>query len=66
MSYRVDATFTVEISDRAPASRFGSSQGEQRDLVQAAADAGLTELQSFAQRYGFVVSNATATVQEAN
>jgi hypothetical protein len=66
MSYRVDATFTVEITDSALASRLGSSQADQRDLVQAAADAGIAELQSFARRYGFVVSDATATVQEAN
>jgi hypothetical protein len=67
MSYRVDASFSVDIANSAVASALGGGQtGDQRATVQAAADAGLRELESFARRYGFTISDATATVREAD
>ena len=64
MSYVVDATISVEVTD--PASLPTAAAGnvnDQRAQVQAAVDLGLKELASLAGRYGFKVSDAAAKVR---
>lgn len=51
--YTVHATLTV------------SGDGIDRAKIQQALDAGLAELPGVASRYGFTITDATATVDEA-
>jgi len=64
--YTVTATIDVEGSNpRALAALAGGSGGDERSQIQAAVDAGLRELPRVAQRYGFQLSDASATVEPA-
>jgi hypothetical protein len=55
-SYKVNATLTVEVAN---------STGDDSATIQAAVDAGLKELPGVAQRYGFRITDADATVEPA-
>ena len=64
-THTVHATFTVEVTNpsalAAIASLAGGS-GDERAQVEAAANAGLRELPSIVQRYGFRITDSSATV----
>jgi hypothetical protein len=60
-THTVNATITVDVSNPAALAAFGSS-GDESAQVQAAVDAGLKELTSIATRYGFTITDASATV----
>ena len=64
-THTVTATLTVEIADpRVLKSIPGvnAAGDDERAQLQAAATAGLRELQSMGGRYGFRITDATATV----
>lgn len=64
--YTVTATLDVEISNpTALEALAGGGGGDERSQIQAAVDAGLRELPGVAQRYGFRISDARATVEPA-
>ena len=68
-NYTVTATFTVspdspEALARVPA-LAGSSGADERSQIEAAANAGLKEIPGLVRRYGFTVTDASATVTEA-
>lgn len=65
MSYTVEVTFTVAVANPALVAAVGAvggQPGDERSQVQAAANAGLAELQSIARRYGFEISDSSARV----
>ena len=64
-THTVTVTLTVEVANSAVLSVIpgvNAAGADERAQLQAAADAGLRELQSIGGRYGLKVSNATATV----
>jgi hypothetical protein len=66
MSYIVEATFTVSVANPATVAAVGAvggQSGDERSQVQAAANAGLAELQMIARRYGFEISDSSARVR---
>lgn len=63
--YVVDASFTVEVTNPTVVAAIGGG-GDELAQVQAAANAGLKELQSIAGRYGFTITGSTANVRSAS
>ena len=64
-THTVNATITVEITNPAVLAAIpgvSAAAGDERAQLQAAVDAGLRELTSLGGRYGFSVTDATATV----
>jgi hypothetical protein len=68
-NYSVTVTMTVEVSNpsavAAVAAIGGAAGADERGQVQAAANAGLDELTTVGRRYGFTISEASASVVEA-
>lgn len=68
-NYTVTATFTVHADSPAAlqgiAALTGTSGGDERSQIEAAVKAGLKEVPGLVRRYGFTVSDATATVAPA-
>lgn len=62
-SYKVNATITVEVTNPSVLSAIGGAGGDERAQIQAAVNAGLKELPGVAQRYGFRVTDSSATVE---
>jgi hypothetical protein len=66
-THTISATITVEITNpsalAAVSAISGGTGGDERAQVQAAVNAGLRELPSIAQRYGFRVTESSATVE---
>lgn len=63
-THTVNATLTVEITNATALSAIGASGADERAAVQAAVQAGLKELPSVAQRYGFRILDSSATVTD--
>ena len=65
-NYTVTATFTVSPDSPEALSRVaslaGSSGGDERSQIEAAVNAGLKEVPGLVRRYGFTVTDASATV----
>ena len=61
-SYTVKATITTEVGNSAALQAFGGGADE-ASQIQAAVDAGLKELRGIAGRYGFTITDASATVE---
>jgi len=68
-NYTVTATFTVSPDSPEALARVaalaGSSGADERSQIEAAANAGLKEIPGLVRRYGFTVTDASATVTEA-
>ena len=65
-THTVQATLTVEITNPsalAAIAAIAGGGGDERAQVQAAVNAGLRELPSVAQRYGFRITGSSATVE---
>ena len=60
-THTINATITVEVTNPTTLQALGGS-GDEAAQVQGAVDAGLKELRSIAQRYGFRIVDADATV----
>jgi len=63
-SYAVNVTLDTEIIDPRAVSAFGGAGADERAQLEAALQTGLAELTGIARRYGFSVTNATATVTD--
>ena len=61
-THTITATIVVDITNPAALNAVGGSSGDERAQVQAAINAGLRELPSIAQRYGFKITESSATV----
>jgi len=65
-NYTVTATFTVRADSPAAlqgiAALTGAAGGDERSQIEAAVNAGLTEVPGLVRRYGFTVTDASATV----
>ena len=61
-THTITATITVDITNPAMLKSIGGGSGDEREQVQAAINAGLRELPSIAQRYGFRITESSATV----
>ena len=70
MTYRVEATIAVDVTNAAAiqaiAATAGAGGGDERSQVQAAANAGLEELKLVVRRYGLDISDASLTVTESS
>lgn len=68
MSHVVEVSLTVGISSpntaAAVAALSGGHGGDERDQIEAAGRAGISELVKIADRYGFSISDATVRVRE--
>jgi hypothetical protein len=60
-AHTIVATITVEVTDPSSVKALGGGADERAE-VQSAVDAGLKELKGVAQRYGFTITEANATV----
>lgn len=64
--HRVTIQLDVEVVKPGAAAALGGASGSsERGQVEAALALGLRELSPVAERYGFRISNATSTVDEA-
>lgn len=65
-NYTVTATFTVHADSPAAlkgiAALTGASAGDERSQIESAVNVGLKEVPGLVRRYGFTVTDATATV----
>ena len=61
-THTINATITVEITNLAMLAALGGGSEDERSQVDTAIHAGLRELPSIAQRYGFRITESSATV----
>jgi len=61
-SHTITATIVVDITNPSALNAISGGSGDESAQVQAAINAGLRELPSIAQRYGFKITESSATV----
>ncbi|CAN5274527.1 hypothetical protein BH11ACT3_BH11ACT3_23560 [soil metagenome] len=67
MTYTVRATIEVDITNQSAFNAVAALNGggdDEQAKIQSALDAGLGELTRLASRYGFTITNSSATVEQ--